>query len=93
MSNIYGYSEYEIMAMIIITAFTNFIMVFNLLYAIKQRIPHYIFLMSMIMFTSFMYHLSDSLGTGIVAQTDAWHILDNIASIAGVVIVQNSKYF
>lgn len=85
MSNQYGYSHLEILAMIVITAFSNFIMIFNLLFAIKVGIPHYIFIMTMVIVTSFMYHLSDSVGTGLLLEIGVWHGLDNIASIAGIV--------
>lgn len=82
--------------MTLICIVSNGFLLNNFLLAWKRNKPHILFTTGLTLVTSFMYHLSDSLGRDdLFLEELEWHRLDNIGAIASfvcIVMISRLKY-
>lgn len=82
----YGYSGPEMLAMALLTAVSNFWGLPGCMLATKSGVHLRTFVAWFCMFTSFMYHLCESIGMEVLLLDEGqWHKLDNVGSICGIV--------
>ncbi|CAK71570.1 unnamed protein product (macronuclear) [Paramecium tetraurelia] len=96
-TNKYLHTPFEMFLMVIITAVSNGVMIPQIIYTYKIKNVHTLFLSGLLFVSSFMYHLSESIGVEpIILKEVDWHQLDNIASICGLMelfnyLMQNNR--
>ena len=83
----HGYNLIETLIMTAVSVLTNGFMILNITYAFKRGNQHMQFVTILIVSTSFMYHLCDSVDSDIFLSELDWHKLDNIGSICGFVLL------
>ena len=78
----FGYNNWEMLAMLFITGFTNLTAVPAIIIIWKQRMNFQFYISIFTVVTSFMYHSLESIDCPFFIMSEGgWHRLDNIGSI------------
>jgi hypothetical protein len=77
----YDYTYSEKLIMSFITGISNFACLPGLMLMLKKDRPFEFFIGFFTMFTSFMYHVTESLDIEVYMTPGKWHALDNVGSI------------
>ena len=86
--NKYGYNSTEIGIMLLTTTVTNLYFIPGIIGAYSRKHYYNAFIGSFTCFTSFMYHLLDTIGVDMfIVDEGHWHRLDNLGSISSLITI------
>ncbi|CAD8048421.1 unnamed protein product [Paramecium primaurelia] len=78
----YGYNQFEMFLMVLITGITNFVVIPAIIIIRKQRMDFQFYMSIFTLITSFMYHTLESVDCKFfIIEEGGWHRLDNVGSI------------